>query len=115
MVFHPNKASPALQAIEPRVRDNNELHDEVSVALGRFLSFPDDVQPKWYLEPGIAQRDPEEYCLPSKSCITTGDVVNHLTSLTRCHFLMERVRLGIGIILEVNCTILSITYAVASG
>ena len=40
-------------------------------SIREVFSLPDDAQPKWYLEPNIVEKDPEEYYLPSKPTVST--------------------------------------------
>ena len=45
--------------------------DEVIRGIREVFSLPNNAHPKWYLEPGIIEKDPDEYHLPSTSSIST--------------------------------------------
>ena len=67
--------------------------DHVLRSIREVFSLPDDAQPKWYLDSGIREKDPDEYHLPRESSIqAVNDVVNDITYLAQCRFLNgERV------------------------
>lgn len=50
----------------------NKLED-VLRWIRELLSLPDLAQPKWYFEPGIFEKDPDEYRLPSESFASTSE------------------------------------------
>ena len=43
--------------------------DDVLRVIREVLSLPDDAQPKWYLEPGVDKKAPNECRMPSGSSI----------------------------------------------
>jgi hypothetical protein len=53
-----------------RARVPGDKLDEVLRGIREVLSLPDHTQPKWYLEPGIFEKDPDEYRLPGESYIS---------------------------------------------
>ena len=54
-----------------RMRIPEDRLDEVLCCIREVFSLPDDAQPKWYLESGIIEKEPDQYRLPSESSITT--------------------------------------------
>ena len=54
-----------------RTRIPRDKLDDVLCSMREVLSLPDDAQPKWYLEPGVDEKAPDEYRMPSGSSILT--------------------------------------------
>ena len=53
-----------------RTRIPEDELDDVLRVIREVLSLPDDAQPKWYLEPCITDKAPDEYRMPSESSIS---------------------------------------------
>ena len=45
--------------------------DDVLLNIREVFSLPNDTPPKWHLEPGVLDKGPDEYCIPSELFIPT--------------------------------------------
>ena len=54
-----------------RMQIPEEKLDDALRGIREVFSLSDDAQPKWYLEPGIDEKDPDEYHLSSESFTPT--------------------------------------------
>ena len=52
-----------------RTRIPRDKLDDVLRGIREVLSLPDDAQPKWYLQPGVDEKAPDAYRMPSEPSI----------------------------------------------